>query len=393
MTETRPLRAYADIALGRQRSPQHDTGPHMVPYLRAANVKDGYLDLSDVKEMNFSPAEQRIFDLQPGDVLVTEGSGSLSAVGASAVWSGELAGTVCFQNTLLRLRPHGATDPRFLAWWCRFAFADGLFASAATGANIFHLSADRVRGLPMTWVGLEEQRAIADFLDVETARIDALIDKKRRLITLLTERFTAVRSELLGLSDFDPTVGRGRLREGWTDRSLSMCIELQRGHDLPLDDRRRGAVPVVSSGGVSGWHDVAIATGPGVVTGRYGTIGSAYFIGEPYWPLNTTLYVKDFRGNEPRWVYHLLGALPLDSESAKSAVTGINRNVVGLLRVPTPPPSEQQAISGRIDVAEALVSEMSDRLTQQIALLEEKRRALITAAVTGEFAVPGTSAA
>ncbi len=156
-------------------------------YLRAANVKDGELDLSDVKEMNFSPTEQVIFSLNDGDVLVTEGSGSLGAVGASAVWSQDLPGTHCFQNTLLRLRPRPGTNPRFLAWWARYAFADGLFAIIATGANIFHVSAERVRSLPMTYLPLPEQRAIADYLDRETARIDVLIAAKQRMLSLLDE--------------------------------------------------------------------------------------------------------------------------------------------------------------------------------------------------------------
>ena len=151
----------------------------MVPSLRAANVKDGRLDLSDVKEMNFTPAEQVRFALRAGDVLITEGSGSLGAVGASAVWREEIDGNVCFQNTLLRLRPRPGVDPRFLAWWCRHAFADGVFASVATGANIFHISAERVRALPMSYVSRHQQHAIADYLDTETARIDALIAKPR----------------------------------------------------------------------------------------------------------------------------------------------------------------------------------------------------------------------
>lgn len=117
----------------------------MTRYLRAANVKDGALDLDDVLSMNFTPSEQRIFSLRPGDVLITEGSGSLTAVGASARWSGEMSGAVCFQNTLVRLRALRLTDSGFLSWWCRHAFASGLFASIATGANIFHLSAERVR--------------------------------------------------------------------------------------------------------------------------------------------------------------------------------------------------------------------------------------------------------
>ncbi len=165
----------------------------MVPYLRAANVKDGDLDLSDVKSMNFSPTEQEAFALLPGDVLVTEGSGSLGAVGASTVWSGELSGTICFQNTLLRLRPRfDTTDPRFLGWWARFAFASGMFASIATGANILHISAERVRSMPASLPDLPSQRRIADFLDRETARIKQLLAAMSQQVRLLDTRRHAV---------------------------------------------------------------------------------------------------------------------------------------------------------------------------------------------------------
>src|SRR5262249_15073408 len=155
------------------------------------NVKDGVLDLGDVKSMNFSPSEQEVFALRPGDVLVSEGSGSLSAVGASAVWNGEVAGRVCFQNTLLRLRPRRTTtDSRFLAWWSRAAYASGLFASIATGANIYHLSAERVRSLPIDLPPLDEQRRIADFLDAETTRIDRLMSLRDHQRALLNDRIT-----------------------------------------------------------------------------------------------------------------------------------------------------------------------------------------------------------
>lgn len=117
MRSLRPLRAFAEVALGRQRSPQYEDGPFMVPYLRAANVKDGELDLSDVKSMSFSPNEQRIYALRPGDVLVSEGSGSLGTVRASAVWSGEINDVVCFQNTLLRLRPRSHRSPLIPVSW------------------------------------------------------------------------------------------------------------------------------------------------------------------------------------------------------------------------------------------------------------------------------------
>ncbi len=192
LTDHRPLRAYAEIQLGRQRTPAHDTGPNMTAYLRAANVQDGRLDLSDVKSMDFDASEQARFSLEAGDVLVTEGSGSLASIGATAVWNDELDGTVCFQNTLLRLRPQRSTHPRFLAWWCRYAYASGLFAGVATGANIFHLSADRVRSLPMAHVPLTVQRTIADHLDTEIGRIEAIINQERRVLDLLAERRQAL---------------------------------------------------------------------------------------------------------------------------------------------------------------------------------------------------------
>ena len=92
----------------------------------------------------------------------------------------------------------------------------------------------------------------------------------------------------------------------WHACALGEVVKLQRGHDLPERLRVTGSVPVVSSSGVTGWHNVAKAEPPGVVTGRYGTIGEVFFIEEPYWPLNTALYVVDFKGNDPRFVSYLL---------------------------------------------------------------------------------------
>lgn len=182
------VRALADPLLGRQRSPDQAQGPHMVPYLRAANVKDGRLDLDDIKEMNFDPGEQVIFALRPGDVLITEGAGSLAAVGANAVWQGELSGTICFQNTLIRLRPRPSSDPRFVAWWARYAFESGLLAAAAGGANIYHLGVETVRGLPAWAPSIDIQRQVALELDRDVSRLERQATMRRRQIDLLLER-------------------------------------------------------------------------------------------------------------------------------------------------------------------------------------------------------------
>src|SRR5262249_1725905 len=91
-----------EIQLGRQRSPKDHVGPHMRPYLRAANVTWNGWDLTDVKEMNFAPTEFETYCLKDGDILLNEGSGSAKEVGKPVVWRGQIA-DVCFQNTLLRV--------------------------------------------------------------------------------------------------------------------------------------------------------------------------------------------------------------------------------------------------------------------------------------------------
>ena len=86
----------------------------------------------------------------------------------------------------------------------------------------------------------------------------------------------------------------------WRDCALGDVIELKRGYDLPQHNRRPGAVPLVSSSGVTDHHAEAMAKGPGVVTGRYGTLGQVFYVEQDFWPLNTTLYVRDFKANGGR---------------------------------------------------------------------------------------------
>jgi type I restriction enzyme S subunit len=98
--------------------------------------------------------------------------------------------------------------------------------------------------------------------------------------------------------------------EKWLNLSLGEVVTLQRGFDLPSASReKKGTIPVVSSSGVSGFHSEAKAQAPGVVTGRYGSVGEVFFLMEAFWPLNTTLFVVDFKGNHALFVYYLLQSL------------------------------------------------------------------------------------
>ena len=131
----------------------------------------------------------------------------------------------------------------------------------------------------------------------------------------------------------------------WTNCTVGDVVTLKRGYDLPKRLRQPGNIPVVSSSGVSGIHDSAMVKGPGVVTGRYGTIGNVYFIKEDFFPLNTTLYVKDFKGNDRRFVSYFLQEIDFFSCSNKAAVPGVNRNHLHSLSTSIPPLEEQEAIA------------------------------------------------
>lgn len=130
----------------------------------------------------------------------------------------------------------------------------------------------------------------------------------------------------------------------WRDVRLGDVLTLQRGFDLPARDRVDGPYPIVSSSGVTGYHAVARADPPGVVIGRYGSLGSVHWVTEPYWPHNTALWVKDFKGNDPRFTSYLLRTISHDG-SAAAAVPGVNRNHLHALSVRIPPLMEQRRIA------------------------------------------------
>jgi type I restriction enzyme, S subunit len=123
-------------------------------------------------------------------------------------------------------------------------------------------------------------------------------------------------------------------------------VTLQRGHDLPEEQRHPGSVPILGSFGITGWHDELKAHGPGVTIGRSGaSFGVASFSPVDYWPLNTALYVIDFHGNDELFVYYFLKQFDFQSYNSGSAQPSLNRNFIHPVPVDIPPLSEQRAIA------------------------------------------------
>jgi type I restriction enzyme S subunit len=154
-------------------------------------------------------------------------------------------------------------------------------------------------------------------------------------------------------------------KNGWASTTLGEVVELKRGYDLPKRDRRDGRVPIVSSSGISGTHNESKVQGPGVITGRYGTIGKVFFVEQSFWPLNTALYVRDFKGNDPRFISYFLRSIDYFAYSDKGAVPGVNRNHLHQAHVDCPPLAEQKAIAGILSALDDKI-ELNRRMNETL---------------------------
>ncbi|MGO8627718.1 restriction endonuclease subunit S [Rhizobium ruizarguesonis] len=163
--------------------------------------------------------------------------------------------------------------------------------------------------------------------------------------------------------------------EAWKERQLENVAPLQRGFDLPSDLIRPGKIPIVYSNGIQKYHEVGMATAPGLVTGRSGTIGKLHFVDEgEYWPHNTSLWVTDFKGNVPRFIYYLYDLIGMSRFSSGSGVPTLNRNDVHAFRFPVPESTaEQQKIADCLTSVDKLITAQA----RNVAALKAHKKGLM----------------
>ena len=392
----------AEVRLGRQRSPEHETGDHPVPYLRSANVSDGRLDLTDVKAMNFTPREQEIFQLAYGDVLVTEGSGSIETVGASAVWREELPGTVCFQNTLLRLRPRtGVTDGPFLAWWARHARLSGQIVAISSGANIKHVGSDGLKRLPIDVPEVDQQRRIADFLDDRVARIDQIITARRRQRGLVEAEAHSAASCLLeraGSADGPPLSAIAAIVD--TEHKTAPSIP-DGGHWIAGTGAIRGGRLVheqlreTDAAAYREWTGRGRPEIGDVLLTREAPVGEVALLegADPAVAIGQrVVLIKPAPDRvDPRFLRLVLMAGPLRNvialASAGSLHPHLNMSDISRLRIPGLPVARQRSLGLEHDRLLTVRQKRRSQLDASIRLVAEYKQSLITAAVTGELDV------
>jgi type I restriction enzyme, S subunit len=316
-----------------------------------------------------------------GDILVTTEAplGEVAQVGPDA--------RIALAQRVILLRADAArVDRQFLFHYLRSPQARASLLRRASGTTVSGIRQPELRAVEIPLLPRPQQEVVGQVLDA----LDGLINNNRRRVQVLEEMARAIYREWFvhfrypgyeSAKQVDSPLGA--LPQGWEWGRVDTHFVLQRGFDLPASEREPGSVPIIGASGVQGFHSTAKAHGPGLTTGRSGTVGVVTYVPDDFWPLNTSLWVKEFRLSTPRHAYFLLSSIDLMKLASGAAVPTLNRNVVHALPAICPP----RSLIELWDVAAAPMFDSMDVLRRQNRRLEELRDCLLPRLVTGQIDV------
>lgn len=320
-----------------------DYVPEGIPVIRGGNLNSGrFLNEEDFVFVTEQKMREDLFGnlAHPGDIVFTQ-RGTLGQV-AIIPETARFGAYVISQSQMKLSIDHSKADTRFIYYWFSSRQTVEKIISQNSSSGVPHINLTVLRNFKLPLPELHVQQRIADILSA----YDDLIENNLRRIALLEEAARMLYREWFVHFRF-PGHEHGKMvngiPEGWERMTLGQIVTLKRGYDLPEGRRAAGKVPVVSSAGITGLHAEHKVIGPGVVTGRYGTLGEVFYLSENFWPLNTTLYVKDFNNISPIMAYHFLKHHLKGVVSQKAAVPGLDRNVLHADVVNWPPRKLQDA--------------------------------------------------
>ena len=298
-------------------------------------------------------------------------------------------------------------DSRFLRYFLASPYQQDLMLGlAGAGATRNALTKGMIEDFKVPYPSLATQSAISDVLSALDDRITLLRDTNATLEAIAQALFKSwfvdfdpVRAKVEGLdpegmdaataalfpNSFEES-NLGLVPKGWLIGELQDLLVLQRGFDLPASERIAGDYPLIAASGPSGTHHIAMAKGPGVVTGRSGVLGKVFLTLEDYWPLNTTLWVKKFNRATPCYAYELLKLLDFSSFNAGSAVPTLNRNHIHGLKYVLPPLELVQAYE---DIARAIHLRVLEN-NRQVQTLTQLRDTLLPRLISGQLRLSET---
>jgi type I restriction enzyme S subunit len=410
-----------EVSLGKMLQGERKLDTELLaPYLRSANVQWGNVDVTDIQEMWFSPSETIQLTLEPGDLVACEGGDA----GRAAIWQGEITGCY-FQNSVNRVRSYGGHSTHFLMYWLSALKVGGFVDIICNKATIAHLTKEKLANLPMVYPPLEEQYAIAAYLDSETKRIDELIDGKLQLKSLLQElkRNTVTKGIHEGMDKEVDMKESGtswfsEIPMHWRAMRLKRVIDsIENGwspqcEGEPADVGQWGVLKAgACNGGVfkvaenkalpaneTPRPDLEIKLGNVLMSRASGSldlVGSVAYVDEVQPGL--MLSDKIFRLNideelvSGEWLALALNSTPMRRQIASfvGGAEGLARNIASSaireLILPFPPLEEQVAIVKTVKLDLARIAELVLHVDSELAMLNELRSATITDAVLGRI--------
>lgn len=324
------LDELGSVSRGRSRHRPRDAahlygGPH--PFIQTGDVKHAGLYITGFTQTYTEAGLQQSKLWPAGTLCIT--------IAANIADTAILGIDACFPDSVIGfIADPTQSDARFV----KYLFDATIKVRAqqfSQGATQDNLSQEKLLSLDFDVPPVAEQTRIADVL----ATYDALIDNNRRRMALLEDSARLLYREWfvrLRFPGYEHTPIVDGVPQGWERARLEDALVLQRGFDLPTQDRQEGNVPIYGSTGVLGYHDKAKATAPGVVTGRSGTLGQVQYVAEDYWPLNTALWVKEFRRVTPLFALFLLREMDLKQFNGGASVPTLDRKSVHRVEILIP---------------------------------------------------------
>lgn len=346
-----------------------------VPFLSAKNVKEGkiiYEGFNCITEENHQELTKKNKPLV-GDILYTR----VGSYGEAAVIEEDIEFSVFVSLTLIKPKKEFLSS-YFLKYYLNSHEVKTLAKNSITSSGVGNLNVGTVRKFPVPIPPLEEQKQIVAILD----KAFTAIDQAKANIEKNIENAAALFQSKL--NDIFSQKG-----DGWEEKKFKDVCVLQRGFDLPKRLRKEGEYPLVSSSGIIDSHFEAKVKAPGVVTGRSGSIGNLFYIEDDFWPLNTTLYIKDFKGNFEEYVYYFIEQFDLKRFSSGAGVPTLNRNFVhDEIVFSTNNIELQMKIVNQLNYLKSETKKIESQYQQKLANLEDLKKSILQKAFAGELTSP-----
>lgn len=361
----------------------HATAPTVAEgyaLIRTPNVGRGRLNLSNsfrVTQDTYETWTRRAIPQDSDLILAREAPAGNVAI----VKYGE---KVCLGQRTVLIRPNpDKIDPDFLCYYLLAPRQQDFLLSNATGVTAQHVNMKDIRRLPLADLpSLPGQRQIGSTLSA----YDDLVENNRRRMALLEESARLLYQEWfvhLRFPGHEHTPIVDGVPDGWERAPLESALVLQRGFDLPIQERQEGEIPVWGSTGVSGSHNQAKVKGPGIVTGRSGTLGEVHYVRQDFWPLNTALWVKEFRRVRPLFAMFLLRSMDLKQYNGGVSVPTLDRKSVHRVEILIP----RESLVAEFDEFAKQVFEQIEVLTIQNQKLSTARDLLLPRLMSGEICI------